>query len=53
MLKVHDPAVFTDTIERIGVNDLTVDEFIERYEKGSKPVIITGVTDEWPAKKEW
>lgn len=28
LLKVHDPKNFTDTIERIHVNDLTVDEFI-------------------------
>lgn len=26
---------------------------MEKYEKGSKPVIITGITDEWPAQKKW
>ena len=53
ILKVHDPSVFTDTIERIHVNDITVEEFIERYERGSRPVILKGVTDEWPGKTEW
>lgn len=53
LLKVHDPEVFTDTIERIGVNDLTVEEFIERYERGNRPCIITGVTDTWQGNQEW
>lgn len=47
VLKVHDPATFTDTIERVNVNDLTVEEFYDRYERGNRPVIITGVTEEW------
>jgi hypothetical protein len=53
LLKVHDPANFTDTIERINVNELTVEEFYERYEKGSRPCIITGVTDNWRGMQEW
>lgn len=31
---------FKDEIERIHVDDFSVEEFIEKYEKGSKPVII-------------
>lgn len=53
MLKVHDPDTFTDTIERININDLTVEEFIERYEKGNRPCIITGVTETWRGSQEW
>ena len=53
VLKVEDPAKFTDTIERVNVNDLTVEEFIERYEKASRPCIITGVTDTWPGMQDW
>ena len=53
VLKVHDPATFTDTIERVNVNDLTVEEFYDRYERGNRPVIITGVTEEWAGKTEW
>ena len=52
VLKVKDPS-FVDTIERIHVNDMTVEEFIEKYERGHKPVIIQGVTDNWPGMKEW
>lgn len=39
----NDFAKFTDTVDRINVNDVSCDEFIERYEKIYKPVIITGV----------
>ena len=53
ILKVNDPQTFTDTIERVNINDLTVEEFIERYEKGNKPCIITGVTDTWRGMQEW
>ena len=42
-----------DNIERIHVDDLTVEQFIERYEVGYKPVIIRGVTKEWKANTEW
>ena len=38
-----------DTIERVSVNKITVQEFIEKYERGSRPFILTGVADEWPA----
>jgi hypothetical protein len=44
---------FVDTIERIHVDSIDVDEFIEKYEKTSKPVIIEGVVNSWPAKTEW
>lgn len=53
LLKVHDPKTFTDTIERVHVNDFTVEEFIEKYERGHRPCIIQGVTDTWPGLKEW
>ena len=44
---------FVDNIERIHVDELTVEQFIERYEVGYKPVIIRGVTKEWKANTEW
>ena len=45
---MHDPDTFTDTIERVNVNEISVEEFIDRYERGSRPCIITGVTENWP-----
>jgi hypothetical protein len=51
-LRGEDPT-FTDTIERINVDDITFEEFIEKYEKGSRPVIIKGVVSQWQAKSKW
>jgi len=52
ILRGEDPS-FKDTIERIHVDDLTFEQFVEKYEKGSRPVIIRGVVERWPAKQEW
>jgi ribosomal protein L16 Arg81 hydroxylase len=29
------------------------DEFIERYVRGSRPLVLTGVTKDWPAMQRW
>lgn len=42
-----------ENIERIHIDSITVEEFYEKYEKGNKPVIITGATDDWTAKNKW
>ena len=52
ILRGEDPN-FRDTIERVHVDQVTMGEFLERYERGSKPVIITGVAERWPAMREW
>lgn len=53
VLKIKDDAVFKDTIERVNIDSITVEEFIEKYEKGSRPVILTGVADNWKGLKDW
>ena len=40
---------FPDNIERIHIDNISVQEFIEKYERGSRPVIIQGVAEGWPA----
>lgn len=35
------------------VHDVSVEEFIEKFEKIYKPVVITGVTDNWKALCKW
>ena len=35
------------------VDDLTVEDFIEKYERPCIPVVISGIVDRWPAKHEW
>ncbi len=31
--------------------DLTVEQFVERFERPRLPVVITGITDTWPASQ--
>lgn len=40
-------------IDRRSVQDLTVEAFIEQYERKSKPVLISGVTTKWAAQYNW
>ncbi|CAI5449337.1 unnamed protein product [Caenorhabditis angaria] len=42
-----------DTILRIDCEELTVDEFREKYERTRTPIIITGLTKNWQANEKW
>jgi len=42
-----------DTMERVSATSLTTAAFIERYEKIYKPVVITDVQTDWPAREKW
>lgn len=42
-----------DNVERIHVKDFPPSEFIEKYEKLYKPVVICGIQDNWKAKHKW
>jgi len=44
---------FTDTIERVQYSELNETDFIEKYEYGSRPVIIQGVAENWKGRKDW
>lgn len=44
---------FKDNTERISVNEVSKQEFIERYEKPYKPVVITDITNTWKAVDKW
>ncbi|XP_042884366.1 bifunctional arginine demethylase and lysyl-hydroxylase PSR-like [Penaeus japonicus] len=45
--------IVPDTVERIHTNEVPTEEFIERFEKPYKPVVIEGVTDNWKARYKW
>lgn len=32
---------------------LTLEQFVERFERPRIPVVITGLTDAWPAQQAW
>ena len=34
-------------------HQLTLEAFVEEYERPNKPVLITGMIDHWPALQEW
>ncbi|PNF35382.1 Bifunctional arginine demethylase and lysyl-hydroxylase JMJD6 [Cryptotermes secundus] len=42
-----------DNVERIHVKDFPPSEFIEKYEKLYKPIVICGIQDNWKAKHKW
>lgn len=42
-----------ENVERIHVKDYSPQEFIEKYEKPNKPVVIKGITDNWNANYKW
>lgn len=35
------------------MQDLTVEQFVSQYEAPRVPVVITGLTDNWPAQQQW
>jgi len=48
----HEPLP-PDNIERVDASRMTVEEFVERYERVGKPVILTGLMDQWLAWEKW
>ncbi|KAL6782722.1 hypothetical protein ACKKBG_A07875 [Auxenochlorella protothecoides x Auxenochlorella symbiontica] len=46
-------ADFPDTIARVDARSLTAEEFAVRFESPGVPVILTGLTRDWPASREW
>ncbi|VEN56451.1 unnamed protein product [Callosobruchus maculatus] len=44
---------FTDNCERISVTNCSHHDFISRYERPYKPVVITGCQQHWKAQEKW
>lgn len=42
-----------DDLERIHVNQVSLQEFRDRFESKGVPVVIKGVVDQWPAFRKW
>ena len=42
-----------DTVERINEAEVSLGDFITRFEKPYIPVVITGVTHAWKASYKW
>ncbi|KAI1306512.1 Bifunctional arginine demethylase and lysyl-hydroxylase JMJD6 [Halotydeus destructor] len=48
-----NPESYPDNVERIDVTKVSLEQFVEKFEKIYKPVVITGITDSWKAKFKW
>ena len=42
-----------DTVERINGNQVSIEEFRERFEIAEKPVVIRDVMKHWQANEKW
>lgn len=42
-----------DDLERVNGLDLSIEEFVEKYEKPRLPVVLTNLQNDWPAKEKW
>ena len=51
--KVLSPDGIGDDIERISAKEVSVEEFIERFERPCRPCLITDAMDGWTANTEW
>lgn len=51
--KFEDFKTVQDNVERIDVNSVSPEEFIEKFEKPYKPVVIVGCQDNWKATYKW
>lgn len=48
-----NPAAVRDNVARIHVDDVSAEEFVEKYERPYKPVVIVGATKDWKACHKW
>lgn len=48
-----DVAHLADGLERVDASNLSVEQFVERYERPRRPVMLTGLCGGWRAAHEW
>lgn len=48
-----DIASVSDDLERVDGRTVSPEEFIERYERPRRPVVITNLQSDWPANVKW
>lgn len=48
-----ETAHLNDTLERVDASALTLEDFVQRYERPRRPVMLTGLCAGWRAAEEW
>jgi histone arginine demethylase JMJD6 len=48
-----DGVLTEQLLPRVHVSQLTAAQFVERFERPKRPVIIEGLLDDWPAQSQW
>lgn len=48
-----DSSICKNELERIDANSITLEEFVNRYEKPYRPIILTNTQTEWKANEKW
>lgn len=48
-----EPLAQRDFLQRIDGESVSCEHFIENFERPLKPVVITNITNSWPAKDRW
>ena len=46
-------SIVKDNVPRINFEETSKKEFIEKYERPLKPVVITNALDDWAAMRRW
>ena len=47
------PASVRDNVPRIHTDDVSLEEFVDKYERPYRPVVIVGATNGWKASYKW